>query len=438
MKTDRHHINSIIFLLFFFIIITFSSNIFAAQQEQEAKRVEDEKMTKEGQAALVAASEALNIEDFATAEKTLVDYLATNPTYKPEILYSMLGVAYFNQDKFYEASKTFAEGYSLFPAKTDFLTNQTQCIVNHAQKNNDKQSYIEGAKLFEKCYEVIPGKDLENLRNAALCYYAAEDLSAAKRVFLQLYNLKSEPDFEILETIYRISEELGQKDEMKKYLYQMMDLKPLKSEYWLLLGQMYYETNDYKNIAATLEIAYDIKTPEKKDLDNLIGLYNYLNVPLRTSKTLVKYSKDLNLEKDDNLMIINGYYSTNRFDKSVAYIDEVMSKKKDADLMLQKANILLESRKNEDAIKAADEIIALDPNKGNAYMIKGYAAWDMEDWQLAKQAFEKATNFKDLKSTAKYFIEVIESLETAKADMEYAIQEAKANKEGDTSFTTTE
>ncbi|MBN1625665.1 MAG: tetratricopeptide repeat protein [Deltaproteobacteria bacterium] len=438
MKTDRHHINSIIFLLFFFAMVVLPHNLFAQEEGEEAQRVEDEKMTKEGQAALVAASEALQIEDFATAEKTLVDYLATNPTYKPEILYSMLGVAYFNQDKFNEASKTFGEAFNIFPENTEFLTNQTQCIVNHAQKNDDKQSYIEGAKLFEKCYQVIPGNNTEHLRNAALCYYAAEDLTAAKRVFIQLYGLKTEPDFEILETIYRISEELGQKDEMRKYLYQMMDLKPLKSEYWLLLGQMYYETNDYQNIAATLEIAYDIKTPEKKDLDNLIGLYNYLNVPLRTSKSLVKYSKELEMAKDDKLQIIKGYYSTNRFDKCVSYIDETLSKKKDTDFMIQKATILLESRKNEDAIKAADDIIAVDPNQGNAYMIKGYAAWDMEDWPTAKQAFEKAIGFKDIKSTAKYLVEVIESLETARADLEAAIEEAKANIEGETSFTATE
>lgn len=435
MKTDRHYKNILIFLLFFFGMVVFSCNAFAEEEGEVAQKVEDDGMTKEGQAALVAASEALNIEDFATAEKVLVDYLATNPTYKPEILYSMLGVAYFNQEKFYEASQTFGTAYELFPEKTDFLTNQTQCIVNHAQNTDDRQSYIEGAKLFEKCYETIPGNDLDHLEKAALCYYAAEDLKSAKRVFLEIYELKSEPDFDILETVYSICEELEQKDEMRKYLLLMMDLKPLEHDYWRLLGQMYSEENDYLNVAAILEVAYTIQTPEKKDLDTLVSLYNYLNVPLRTAKSLVKNS-ELGLDEDDNKLIINGYYATNRFDKSVSYIDELISKKKQADLMIQKANILLESRKNEEAIKAADDIIAFDPKQGEAYLIKGYAAWDIGDWKLAKEAFEEAADFKDFKAYANNMIGAIEDVEKAKADWEYAIEEAQVKKEGETTLTT--
>jgi len=436
MKTDRHHIRLIIFLLIFFSIVIFSCNVFAAEEGEEAQRVEDEKMTKEGQAALVAASEALQVEDFATAEKTLEDYLATNPTYKPEILYQMLGSTYFNQEKFSEGAKMFAEAFELFPENSDFLTNQTVCTIYYAQNNDDKKSFIAAAKLFEKQYEVLPEKDMENLRNAALCYYQGDDLESAKGAFLRLYEMKSEPDMEILDTVYKICQELGQKDEMKKYLLMMMDLNPLRREYWLLLGEMYQENSDYLNLASALEVACTIELKEKNELNNLVSLYNYLNVPYRTAKKLVDISGKIDLNRDDELMIINGYYSTNRVDKAASYINGLS--KKDANLMMQRANMLLEARENEEAIKAADEIISSYPDQGNAYMIKGYAAWDMEDWDLAKKCFEKASGFKDIKSTAKYLVEVIQSLEEAKADVAYAREEVKASKEGNTAFTTSQ
>ena len=448
MKTDTYNIKLVTVVLFFFGIMTLSGilpqNSRGEEEEgEELKSLQEERMTKEGQAALVAASEALSDKDedgkdkdpdFATAEKILVDYLATDPTYKPEILYAMLGVAYFNQEKYLEASNAFKEGFELFPEKTDFFTNQVQCLVSHAQINNDKEAFIESAKLFEKAYEILPEKDMENIKNAALCYYAAEELEEAKRVFLELYEMKSEPDIEILDTIYKICEELGQKDEMKKYLLVMMDYNPLRYEYWLLLAQMYSETSDYQNFASTLEIAYTLGTPEKSEFKNLISLYNFLNVPLRATKSLLKNSERFELDRDDDLRIINGYYVTNRVDKAASYIDDLMKKQKDTELMIQKANMLLEARKNEEAIQAADDIISFDPDQGNAYMIKGYAAWDMEDWELAKEAFEKATSFKDLKNTARYHISVIEHLEKAKADLEYAIAEAKAAKGETTEF----
>ena len=124
--------------------------------------------------------------------------------------------------------------------------------------------------------------------------------------------------------------------------------------------------------------------------------------------------------------------STLRTDKAVSFIDEVNSKKKNVDLMIQKANILLESRKNAEAIKAADDIIALDQTKGLPHMIKAYAAWDMEDWKTSKDALLKASNFKEYKDLATNMIGVLESLEEAKAAYEEAVAEAKASKAGET------
>lgn len=206
-------------------------------------------MTEYGQKALVEASEALQANDYAATVKILEDYLSTNPAYKPDMLYSMLAVAYFNQSKFYDAADVFEEAYEIYPDRTDFLTNQTQCIVNYAQENDDKQAFIEGAELFEKCYEITQGEDLDSLRNAALCYYAGENYSEAKRVFLQIYETKSEPDIEILETIYSICKELGQDDEALKYLSKMKELKPEKQEYRVLMLESKRTSSDVDNNA---------------------------------------------------------------------------------------------------------------------------------------------------------------------------------------------
>ena len=57
-------------------------------------------------------------------------------------------------------------------------------------------------------------------------------------------------------------------------------------------------------------------------------------------------------------------------------------------------------------------------------MLKGFCAWDLEDWNLAKESFKKAITDKNYKRQASELITVIESLEEAKALM----LEAKAER----------
>jgi Flp pilus assembly protein TadD len=108
-----------------------------------------------------------------------------------------------------------------------------------------------------------------------------------------------------------------------------------------------------------------------------------------------------------------------KIDDAVAYLDSVIDKKPNSDLMLEKGRILYKARRNEEAIKAFDELIAFDPDVGEAYMLKGNAAWDLKDWDLAKQAYRKGREFSDYRPQAKNLLDFIESIEEAKNKIEF-------------------
>jgi Tfp pilus assembly protein PilF len=379
-----------------------------------AKPVQEVKMSKETQAALVAAQDFIKQNNYPSAKQVLVDHLATNPEYKPEVLFLMLGHVFYTLEDLDNAAKYLKEGHETYPNREDML-------ANYATVTYENQKFDEAAALFEKASEEFPENKADYLQKAAACYYQGENLNEAKRVFIKILNMKKEPDFKTYEMIFQLCQELRQKDEAKKYLVQMMNLDPLNPNYWQLLANMNLEDEDYMGVTSALEIAYTIKKPEKRQLENLDGLYAYLNVPLRLAKNIQKRS---DRTENDNKKMIDAYLSVLRVDKAASVIDEMNKNKKDADLLLQKGKIYYEARKNKDAIKAFDECIALNPNKIEAYMLKGFAAWDLEDWKLAKECFRKAVTDKEYKKQATELVSVIESLEEAKA----AMLEAKAER----------
>jgi tetratricopeptide (TPR) repeat protein len=399
-----------------FSLLFFSPYVFSAEEKggEVAKAVEEVKMSKETQAALVAAQDFIQQNNYQSAKQVLLDHLATNPEYKPEVLFLMLGHIFYSLQDFDNSAKYLKEGYEAYPNREDMLSNWATVVY-------ESEKFDEAAALFEKASEEFPEEKADYLQKAAACYYQGENLIDAKRVFVKILNMQKEPDFKMYEMIFQLCQELGQKDEARKYLIQMMNLDPLNPNYWQLLANMYLEDEDYTAVTSALEIAYVIKKPEKRDLENLDGLYAYLNVPLRLAKSLQKRN-DRN--ENDNKRLINAYLSALRVDKAASIIDEMNKNKKDADLLFQKGNIYYEARKNKDAMKALDECIALNPNKVEAYMLKGFVAWDLEDWDLAKECFRKAVTDKEHKRQATELIDVIESLEEAKA----AMLEAKAER----------
>jgi len=398
-----------------FSLLFFSLSAFSAEKDggEIAKSVEKVRMSKETQAALVAAQDFIAQEDFKSAKQLLVDHLATNPEYKPEALYAMLAYVSYSLEELDNAAKYLKEAYQAYPKES--------LLINWASVLYESEKYDESAAIFERAAGEYPEKRAEYLDKAVAGFYAGEKLSEAKRVLIKILNMQKEPDFKSYEKLFSLCEEMGQRDEARKYLVQMMNLDPLNSNYWQRLAIMYNEDEDYVGATGALEIAFNLKEPKKSELDNLDQLYAYLNVPLRLAKSIQKRS---DRTENDNKRMIEAYLNAIRTDKAVSIIDEMFRKKKDADLLFQKGKILYEARKNKDAIKTLDECIALNPNKVEAYMLKGFCAWDLEDWNLAKESFKKAITDKNYKRQASELITVIESLEEAKALM----LEAKAER----------
>ncbi len=412
MKTKYLRGKAIKLLSFLFITAVFFSFSFPGFCQEDKPKEEKKRMTREAQLALVESQRAYEKEDYEKARKPLLDYLATQPETIPEQVYLLLGVCWYFDKNIEEAIKVFKKAHEAYPENVDILKN-------YAAMLSEGGHHAEAAPLMEKVYDIIEKKDIKYLNFAVGSYYQAGKLSDAKRVLMRMIDISEKPDSKWFESIISICMEQDQLGEAESFVLKGLGIFPMDVKFWKLLGNFRQEENDYAGATGAYEIGSRVKPPEKKDeWKTLINLYQYLNVPLRVASTMIVALKKDNVQEDDHIMIADAYSQAMRVDEAISYLDKIIAKKPSTTLMLKKAKILLNARRNEQAIKALDELIAIDPDEGEAYMLKGLAAWDLKDWKTMEAAFRAASRIKGYKdkTQAKNFLGIIESLQEAKRE----------------------
>lgn len=395
-----------------------------AQEEEEGP-----KLTREAQEALGKAQEFYQNEDFAGARRPLLDFLATQPEVVPEILYEFLGTLWYQDEKLEEALRVFKEGYEAYPKNEKLLTN-------YATVAYQLEHYAEAARLFEKLYDTSETKDIEHLSNAASLYYMAEELNEAKRVFKRLIDLPGDTEEvrkkrkDWFNTIINICLEQNQMEEAEGYIWQALAVYPLDRNYWQFVINTRSEKEDYAGMASAYEIANRVQPPEKKkDWEDLADLYRFLNAPLREAKAREKALEIESAPSDEEyIKVADAYVRARHIDKAVSYLDNIISKKPTSKLLLEKGRLLYDARRNKEAIKALDECIALDPKMGEAYIMKGFIAWDLKDWKTAREAFNKAQISEDYRNQALEAMDVMDALQEERDALEKARSDFAAGK----------
>jgi tetratricopeptide (TPR) repeat protein len=386
-----------------------------AQQAKQAKQAtpagEEEKprLSRESQLALVEAQRAFEKKDLVTARKVILDYMATNPPVLEVDVYLMLGYFWYSDSKLDEAQKVFKEGYTKYPDNYDLLSYLASCLY-------ENQKYEEAGPLLEKAYEKSTKKgEVKLLEAAAAAYYQIKKYDESIRIIRKIISISKdikEPTYQMMIGLYLEQEKY---DDAQKVVFEALDKFPLSVNLWQQLGLIRQAKDDYAGLAGALEIRNTIKPPEKPEQwKQTISIYQSVNLPLRVARSIELSLKGENAKDADYIKIAEAYAKAMKTDKAINYLDTLIKKNQSSALMLKKAEILYNARRNKETIVACDEVIAKNPNEAAAYFMKGNAAWDMEDWDTMKAAFLKIQGNSDYKAYAKNGLEFLVSLDEAK------------------------
>ncbi len=405
--TDKlYKITKVSFFAIFIILIASGS----AFCQEDKKEEEKPRLTREAQMAMVEAQKFFENEDFTSARKPLLDYLATNPEVVNDQVYLMLGFCWYSDGNIKEALKVFKKGHEEYPDNFDLLSYYSATLY-------ESEDFAKAAPLMEELYEKDPKKQERFLEAAWGAYYQIEKYEDTIRVLKRLIKETKEVKQNWYTMIFQIYyNDMQNVDKAEKFLHEAIDLYPMEPKYWNFLSLIRQEREDYYGMAGAFEIHSYVKPPEKEsEWNQLISMQHNLGLTLKEAKNLRKSINDDINKEDEQIKIADLYARALKIDKAVSYIDDILKKKPSSNLMLKKAEILSNARRNEELIAVCDELIAVnkDAGDGKVYYLKGNAAWDLEDWDTMEQAFKRAQSYKEYKAYAKYALGFINSLAEA-------------------------
>ena len=359
-------------------------------------------LPKESIKPLYLAQQALQEKKFDEAIKIVTEYMAVAQEPIPQPAFLILGYAYYSAEDVTKALRTFEKGFHAFPDNPEMLQN-------YAILTYETGHPFESARLFEKLYRLKNKSDKKILYQAAGLYFQAGKLHDAKRVLTELLVSGKSPEDKWYYDMISLCVELKQWDEAEKWAEEYLSRRPGHAKYWRLLAQMQLNREHYRTAAATLEIAYRLENPKPGDWLELSDLYFYLNAPLMGVRCIKNAYGD-NIPADKMVKIASALARTRRFHEAVKWVDKAYDRNKKASVLLEKGRILYEERRYKEAQAVLEQCNKLDPKNGQAWILSGFTAWNLQNWSKARDAFASAAELPKYKAQAGDAVSILDDL----------------------------
>ncbi|ACS80146.1 tetratricopeptide repeat protein [Maridesulfovibrio salexigens] len=361
------------------------------------------KLPPQARQNLYKAQLLLDEEKYAEAATLIKKYMNSTTEPVDAQIFLVLGGAQLQTGNDKQAYDTFKRGFARHPDNLHLCRNTAVTAYK-------LERYNEAGMFLEKTYALQKPANPETLFQAGSIYYKGDNFKSSVRVLQKLIAQTKNPDKEWVSLAIHALLENGQPDRAKSLLLKYLERAPDDSAYWKLLAKLHMDKEQLEKTAAALEIAYRLKRPSQQELENLSSIYRYKEAPLLAAATLERaYGTAINSEQA--LKIATLYASAGRIKKAISCMDRYSQTKSTS---LKKGILLFKSRRFNDAREAFKASLGTK-NAGEARFYMALCAWELKDWQKAKQELKKITDGNFTKRASGY-LEVLLDIETAQIE----------------------
>jgi len=353
-------------------------------------------------------SAALKLMDSMQNKKRL------NP-HERALMWQTYGYIYSSQELFPKAIQSFKECLALkaLPkgAALDTQYNLGQLYMANRQFKQAVSTLTDWIGQVDK-----PSPDAKYLLSMALTQ--VKDWKRALDFARQAVAGVKRPRETWLQLLLSIHFELKQSRQVARVLERLIKLFP-KKIYWMQLSAIYFDMKDEKRALAVLEICHSLgylKTHGQQM--NLFSLLMHVGAPFKAARVLDKGLKDGIIKRNEQTLTMLGdaWLRAREYDRAVLPLITAAKLSAKGNLWTRVAQIHMEQEAWPKAGKALQNAIAKGTltNPGNARLLLGITYFRTGSYKKARDAFEKAREFKDSKKAAATWLKALAERSKAK------------------------
>lgn len=333
-----------------------------ARAESEAPR-----LTPVVQKVVYEARQLMEKKEYLKAKEYLENFIEENPQQRHYLVEFTLGNVLAMTGKNKEALLHYRDAVNLYPAFAAAWQNMGKLYF-------DLKQYDEAGDCFLQGHELNAEKDPDLLYYAAISYIMGENEKKAFNMVQGLLN-KNQND----------------------------------PRWWKLLAKFHLEQNDYKNGLVALTVQSYLTAPDLQDYMLLADLSSAVGVPSKAAeyyqKALILENSPVNYEK-----LASAYIAAHKPRKAQEVLSRALEKKPTSKLWFMMGQVLYEDEEFDKAYKAFNQSVQADPKGGEAHLMMGYCALQMDRNDAARTAFQKAARFPKACEAAQQWLKQIASL----------------------------
>ena len=195
-----------------------------------------------------------------------------------------------------------------------------------------------------------------------------------------------------------------------------------KPKYWLQLSAMYGEIGEEDKQLAVMESAWQAGYVTKStDIITLVQLYRYHNVPIKAANLLAEAIDNGKVVAQEKYldMLAQAYIAAKDDEKSIPVLIKAAEIGETGKFDAHLAQAYLNLEKWQLAINSADKALERgkldsESTEGNMYLVKGMAAFNLQNFEQSLVAFNQAKKVKSSAKTAKQWFHYVEKEQGAK------------------------
>jgi len=382
----------------------------------EERDVEPGLMTESTYDRMNKAFEQLGEEDFGAALETLRALQQNRLSdYEKASLEQALGFIMAQRENYEAAIEHFSEAVRL-----NQLPNQThfQMILQIAQLYNAVEQYDKALEQLDFWFCI----STEDSRKVAEVWVLKASLHAQKKAYrqgLDAIDQALEIAEQPRESWYRLK--LGMLLELEDYRPAvevakiLIAIEPDRKEYWSQLSGIYMELDENENAMAALQLAYRRGLLDKEsDYTRLAGLLQYMDAPRLAAEVLQEGLAEGHVEPtaDNWEMSAGAWYQARELDRALQAYDKAGELSESGKIDFQRASIMTAEENWEGVLGAAERALKKgdlsQSQEGDAYLLIGMAHFNLNQLDLAEQAFNRASNYGTLRSAANEWLNYVE------------------------------
>lgn len=310
--------------------------------------------------------------------------------------------------------------------------------LNLAKVYTDTHDYPEAARAFSLAYDLSDPKAADYLYYSAVMTLMAGKAGAAAHIFETLF--AAHPDHITLqwresyanaliraedwgkavpvvrdlagstggkdrirwqETLLQIYLTMGDLNQAREWATALARESPGLARWWKALVHIHLGLGNYQRALEEL-IIYGFISPLSREEKKLFAdLSLQLEIPARAAvmyeDLLTRQLGDKKRPEDKNLILrlVNAYRQLGRAEKALDLLNRFTPGQNDHELLMVKGDLLYETKN----FKAANQVYCQAARcsfaqKGQAWLMAGYAAWQQNDFEGSRSAFAEAARFK--------------------------------------------